>query len=516
MAAPELLRLGDVMRERRAAFAATHLEQRRAIAAAPARAKRSIYAGAGFGRLNSDWIMGPMSADAALEGDLQTLRDRCRELARDNPLAKRFLRLCVTNIIGPKGMRLIPQVIEPDGEGLDEKVNQAITKAWRKWTRREFASASRRLSFVQIERMLVRTWKGEGEFLAQIVVGASNLFGFTLQPLDNDQLDHTLKRAPAPGVNEIRMGVEIDPWGAPVAYWVWTAHPTDRARDRRRERIPADRIIHVYDEERPGQTRAISSLAAALKKLKMSDGADEALLVLVRTAACKMGFLESTDDADEPEEDENNPTAAVPMDASPGSIERLPYGTKFTGWDPGQPTSEYAPFTRRIDRGIAAAVDVSYASLTGDLSEGNYSSTRIGMLTERDGWESDQELVISLFHERVFRAWLPWALLSGQLQLPFDLDRYLAPDAVRLQPRGFDWIDPSKDIDAALREVDAGLTTLTDLAAERGRDFAEIVRRRKAETELAKAAGVTINLSPKPAAPLALPTPKADTGATND
>lgn len=540
MAAPDLLGLGERLRERRTRFAAEIAGVRRERAATDAAraekqqaeiarrqmAARNVFAGAAFGRLHNDWVMGPLSADAALLGDLQTLRDRCRELARDNPLARRYLRLCVANIVGPKGMRLIPQVPQLDGTGFDDAVNPKITRAWLRWCRRENASASRRLSFLQLERQAVRTWKSEGEYLAQIVIGADNPFGFALQPLDNDQLDHTLNRAPAPGVNEIRMGVEINRWGMPVGYWIWTAHPTDRSRDRRRERIPAERIIHVYDEERPNQTRAASSLASVLGKLKMSDAIDEALLVLLRTAASKMAFWEQTvEDADIDDDEDGSadgdvetgatfdPNAPLPMDATPGTIERVPYGWKLKPWDPGQPTAEYQPFTKRVDRNVAAGLDIAYGSLTGDLSEANYGSLRVGMLTERDGWETDQELVISLFHERVYRAWLPMALMSGQLALPYDTDRYLAPEAYRVQPRGFDWIDPSKDIDAALREVAAGLNTLTNLAAERGRDFAELVRQRAEEMRIAQDAGVTITLLPKAAAPT--PSPKAE-GASDE
>jgi capsid protein len=70
--------------------------------------------------------------------------------------------------------------------------------------------------------------------------------------------------------------------------------------------------------------------------------------------------------------------------------------------------------------------------------------------------------------------------------------------------RGFEYIDPQKDVDADLTEVAAGLTSLTDVCARKGRDFATILRKRKAEIELAEELEVPLTFGKSaPGAPAA-------------
>ena len=67
------------------------------------RRRRRSYAGANQGRLFADFVGSSFSADSELKTDLPILRNRSRELARDNEYAKRFLNLIKTNVVGEKG-----------------------------------------------------------------------------------------------------------------------------------------------------------------------------------------------------------------------------------------------------------------------------------------------------------------------------------------------------------------------------------------------------------------------------
>lgn len=506
MAGTELQLIADAARARRVHFTdalvaervATRsaAEQKRAAAQRAKAGARSVFAGGATNRLNADWVFGPMSADQALREDIQRLRDRSRQLRRDDPYASRYISLCSENIAGPDGMTL-------------HAGNDAIAAAFAEWCRPEFCSVDGRLAFRDHESLAVEVWKSEGEHLVHLVP-YPNKFGFALQVLDNDQLDHQLNVTAAPGRNEIRMGVELDQWQRPVAYHLWTAHPTDPTRHRVRERVPAERIVHLYRPLRPGQTRGITDFAPVMQSLRMLGGIQEALLVLQRTAACKMGFLtvdpEKTGPLTPSEDDDGEGNGAptgqetVSWDAEPGRIEQLPAGLAFESWDPGQPGTEYDPFTRNVLRAVAMGLGVSYTSLTGDLSNANFSSARVGLLSERDYWRREQAFMAEQFHMRVFRAWLRMALLAGAVKVQgYDADRYAA--AATFQARGWDWVDPEKDINASLRETDAGLTSLTRIAASKGRDFGQILRERKAEMELAAKLGVPLVISQPKAAP---------------
>ena len=61
------------------------------------------YAGANQGRLFADFVGSSFSADSELRNSLPVLRNRSRDLARNNEYAKRFLNLIKTNVVGEKG-----------------------------------------------------------------------------------------------------------------------------------------------------------------------------------------------------------------------------------------------------------------------------------------------------------------------------------------------------------------------------------------------------------------------------
>lgn len=451
--------------------------------------RATAFSGATSSRLYQDWVFaGLQSADQELKGDLSTLRRRAREMVRNNEYAARFVDLVAENVIGPHGIRLQSRIKKGDGE-LKTNTNSTIEDAWREWGEPETASVDGRLSWTDIENLAVQSLAQDGEALIRMVPAFANRFGFAVQVLDPDQLDHEYSRAPSAGVNEIRMGVEIDEWGRPVAYHLWSAHPSEHLR-RTRVSVPAAEIIHLFITRRPGQTRGVSWFAPVLLSSKMLQGYQEAELVAARTAAAKMGFFKQDADA---VGDPNAPGAGndIVLEAEPGTFATLPPGMSFESWNPDHPNAGFKDFSKSILRGIATGLKVSYNSLANDLESVNYSSIRAGLLSERDVWKRLQRWVVVHMHRRVYSEWLRWALTSGALQLgTFDPTRFRR--AVEWQPRGWQWVDPLKDVQASALAVASGLDSRKRLAAEQGRDFEEILEDLDHENQLAEEYGVVL------------------------
>jgi hypothetical protein len=76
-------------------------------------ARRSVYAGARVNAQSQDWFASMLSADRAIKGDFRLLRERARELGRDNPHVARYRGLQADNVIGPDGIRLQAMVRKP-------------------------------------------------------------------------------------------------------------------------------------------------------------------------------------------------------------------------------------------------------------------------------------------------------------------------------------------------------------------------------------------------------------------
>jgi lambda family phage portal protein len=448
-------------------------------------AKRSAYSGAITSRLDADWIFaGTRSADQETRYDLKILRNRSRELVRNTPLMQRYHQLAAENIVGPHGFRLQAKNLTQDGK-LFDAANAKIEAAWEEWSQPENCDASCRYSLHEMMSLAASAWATDGEILIRMITGTQrNGWNISLQLLDPDFLDETWNRERTGFYNAIRQGVEIDDRGAPVAYWLWTRHPSDTALDRNRVRIPAAEIIHFFTPTRPQQNRGIPDGACVLRQIKMLDGYHEAELVAARVASATMAAIETANPENAPINPLDSGANEQPMEVEPGAMLRLDPGEKLAMWDPQHPTSAFAEFTRTELHMIATGLGVSYGALTGDLSQANYSSMRMGLFGERDRWKRRQNSFATHVLRRVYRAWLPLAMLAQKLTgLGYDDSRW---QTVKFQPRGFQSVDPIKDVTGKLLGVNAGVETLTRMAAEDGRDLEEVIIERRQEMDLFK------------------------------
>jgi lambda family phage portal protein len=448
-----------------------------------------VYAGAAINRLNADWITSTLSADASIRGDFRLLRERARELVRDKSYAARYVAMWSENVVGPDGITLQAMVTTAQGDP-DKVINKAIEDAWDDFSMPENASVDGQLSLTDIATLVAEMWKQDGEALVRIWPGFDNRHAFSLQVLDADVLDHTYNRAPTQTSNEIRMGVERNRWGRPVAYWIWTVHPTDyqnTAIIKERIRVPAEQIIHVYTVKRPGQTRGVTAFAPVMSDINMAGGYQEAELVAARAGAANMGFII---DGEESEGDDPDTPTSVPTEAEPGAFHKLKPGQTVAQYSPEHPTTAFGGFMSSIYRSIASGLSVAYSSLTGDLSQANYGSLRDGSLKERDAYKRGQIQLSVQFYRRVYLQWMRFAMLGGALNLPRGNPALYA--AHNWLARGWPWIDPEKDIKAAAMEVAYGFNTRTAVCAANGRDFEENVKQLAHEEDVATELGVEL------------------------
>jgi capsid protein len=143
---------------------------------------------------------------------------------------------------------------------------------------------------------------------------------------------------------------------------------------------------------------------------------------------------------------------------------------------------------------MAAGLGVSAETLTADLSRANFSSLRAGKGEERDEWRMLQRVLFEGLHQPVFDAWLPAAMAAGRVPLPLSrLDKFRS---ATWRPRGWASVNPKDDANARKTEVEMGLRSRTEIAAERGRDYADIVAELAAEQRLLDANGVRMPAPP--------------------
>ena len=457
--------------------------------------KKRSYDGARMNRLFSDFITSQRSADSELRHTLKTLRNRCRELVRNNEYARRYVHLIKTNVVGERGITLQEKAFNEDGT-LDVGANNIIEREWNRWGRTGNCTVDGRLSWLDAQMLVIESLARDGECLVRMVNYNGNPDRFALEFLEPDLIDEDKNERLSDG-RQIRMGVELDRYRRPIAYHILTAHPGDleyATQARRTERVPADRILHLYLPERAQQTRGVPWMSTAIQSLKMLHGYREAELVAARTAASKMGFFTSpAGDGFLPDDYEDS---VVPiMEAEPGTFQQLPQGVTFQAFDPQHPTSAFGEFEKAVLRGIASGLGVSYHSLANDLTQTSYSSIRQGSIEDRDFYRTLQRFMIDHFVTPVFRAWLLQTMTNGVVNLPIrKFDKFA--DSATFRPRGFQWIDPQKEIQAHVVALNNGLISMQDVAAVYGRDVEEVFAQIARDKQTAADFGLELAFEP--------------------
>lgn len=450
------------------------------------------------GRLTADWSRIPRAADQILRIDLRFLRARAREQQINSPIAAKFLQMLRTNLVGPHGIQIAFKVEKQrqrdSNEALDDKTNEELQRAWKKWQRREYCTIHGKYTWKDVCRMASDAIGRDGEFIVKkiYVPKQQNPFGFTLQLIQADQLDDNYNRIGSPKQNQVRLGIEVDRYQKPLFYHLFEGNPYETGMGAaNRIPVPADQIYHFFIPRFIGQTRGYPLLAPVMYDMKMLDGYFEAELIAARSGAMMVGAIEQ----DAPEEfagDGDMQDGATKLDVENGMFIQLPRGAKLNSVTPEHPTSAFNPFVERSLRLIASGMGVAYHELGNDLAGVNYSSGRLGVLEERDYFMELQNLMIDALCRPVYEDWIKFALLNGAVDLPFDPDRYTDDEAVEFIPRRWPWVDPLKDSQAAIADVQNAFDTHSGILHAHGKDWRKIYKQLAVEQAYADELGIEI------------------------
>jgi lambda family phage portal protein len=445
------------------------------------------------------------SADQEAVTSLRNLRAYSRQLTRDASFAKRPKVVVVNNVIG-SGIGLQSQVKTTRDE-LHRTVNKSIEAAFEEWSCAANCHTGGGLHFHDFERALMSEVFEAGEVFIRLhyrPFGDSRV-PLALELIEAERVPEEIQPGTAAPGNLIRMGVEVDTFYRPVAYWIRERHVGEFRfgiePGNRYERVLASEIIHLRIAERWPQTRGIPWLHTVIRKLQDIDGYSEAEIVAARGAASYVWWIKSADDPNSP-----IATAAADgtqeMEVSPGLAKRLAPGEDIIANTPNRPNAAMDPFMRMMLREVAAGCGTSYESLSRDYSQSNYSSSRLALLDDRDLWRVVQKWFVRSFREPLHRIWLQQAVLSRAIPA-IDIETYAADMPryclARFKPRGWTWIDPSSDLDAYEKAVRCGFTTVSQVVQQtaEGMDLEDVLEQREQELALMHEKGLEFDTDPR-------------------
>lgn len=455
-----------------------------------------------YSDIEAGWNVYSRPSDVDIRYGMALIRARARELAQNSDHAKGFLRIVRNNIVGAPGFVLQSRAMRANGKP-DTATRQMVESEWREWGKRGNCEVSGKFSWRSLQRHVIETVARDGEAFLRILPYWNNRWGFALQVIDPEAVDI--------GFNgeyqgrEIRLGVEIDEFRAPVAYWINAEPRLSRSsyRNGDRFRVPASEMIHVYLPEFCWQTRGVSWLAVSAGRLHMIQGTEDAEVTASRASAAKFAAYEASEWAPPPEPQTpnilgpdgkplSNDPGAFSQDVAPGSMEVVPWGYSLKMLDPQHPNSAMPDFLKWALRSTATGWGVSYNTIGNDAEGVNYTSLRFFLGVERDNWMEMQDWFEDELPQVVIGKWMANQINLGNLAPRGNRADQL--HAYRFQPRRWEGPDPAKQASADETELRNGTTTLTEIAARKGRDLEDMVAQRVQEIAMIKAAAEAAGL----------------------
>lgn len=407
------------------------------------------FEGASTGRRTDGWITPSTNANTELKGALVKLRDRSRDLSRNNPIASRALQVITSNTVGTG--------IVGQHKASTKELAMTWDQLWSSWAETSAIDQDGRLDIYGIQSLIMRSIAEAGEVLIRKIPQPSSAglpVPLKIQVLEPDFLDSAKDEKLSNG-GMIVQGVEIDASGRRVAYWLFPAHPGSGSGNQTSARVPADQVIHAFRPDRAGQLRGYPWAAPVMIRLKDCDDFMDAMLVRQKIAACFTAFVS---DIESPL-DSTSAARALGEKLEPGVIEILPPGKdiKFATPPGADGSGEFIASTLRQ---IAAAYGITYEAMTNDYSRVNYSSGRMGWIEMSRNVQSWQwQIMISQVCAPLWGWFRDAAVLTGA-----------RAEGVSMSwtPPRREMIDPSKEISATINAIRGGLMSISEAHRQSG------------------------------------------------
>jgi len=457
----------------------------------------------------SEWNAGRNDADTDLLPNLAILRERSRDLVRNNPLAAGAINTVCTNVIGT-GLRLQVRV---DREFLNLSDDEA--DQWAANTEREFAlwaeskdcDIGRNLSFYDLQELVFRSTLENGDcfILMPFISRLNSPYSLRLQVIEADRVVNKDRMADS---DTLAGGIKKDAFGAPIEYhileghpgsiyslkkWIWMVVPAFGAKTGRRN------VLHLYRALRPGQTRGVPYLAPVIESLKQLGTYTDAEIMAAVVSGMLTVFIKTPDgeanlEPSQPASPAEFGTSENDYKLGNGAIIGLAQGEDISTVSPGRPNAAFDPFVQAVLRQIGVALELPFEILIKHFTA-SYSAARAALLEAWKFFSARRQWLTNNFCQLVYEEWLTEAVALGRVKAPGFLN---GDPAIRKAYVGTVWIgpsqgqiDPLKEIEAATKRIEIGVSSIArEAAALTGIDWEDELDQQIKEYRMRKDAGL--------------------------
>lgn len=421
-------------------------------------------------------------ANVTLRGS-KILRDRARDLVRNNAIAASATRVIVDNSVGDG---IIPKArAERDR---DERLIEELLRAHCDTTAIDARGV---MNLYGLQRQSARALVESGEILWQhrprLTRDKLPLL-FQVETLEPEMLDTTEYGQVANG-NTVYDGIEFDLIGRRVAYRIYRQNPYGdyqwgRGGPMESRRVMARDVAHCFRVDRPDQRRGVPLLAPVIPLLHDAYEFADAKLIQQKIAAMWVAFEQDiSGDMDNPD------MKPDPIDdLQPGTYHRLPPGRTVTMSRPPEPYG-FAEYFESLLRLVAASLGITFEALAANLRGVNYTSGRLGRLEmERNMSALQYAVLLPMICEPTGR----W--LSRYIDTRLD---GLGDYRIEWLPPSFPMTDPTKDVPSKIQKIRAGLSSRRREVGALGFDVEEIDEENARDLERTDALGISYDTDPR-------------------
>ncbi|MCZ6655565.1 MAG: phage portal protein [Planctomycetota bacterium] len=422
------------------------------------------------------WLTKRLSPDSALEEAREEMLERADSVYKNYTFGRGYVESRVGMIAGC-GTKIKPRIMPRDGVITEDQAtawNQILEEAYDQWKLR---AGFKLQPLYMLERLAMRCWDRFGDVFV--------MFGDVFDPRApvtlKVQVVHPNRVQTPPGESgnrRIRMGVETDENDLPIAYWVRRTHEFDTLDvSQEFDRIDArfangmPRMLHIYEETEPGQTRGYPDLQIAYDRLKNTQEYEEAELERNNVGACYAAFVHTELPAEDAAEGQatggTGPRGQRQEDIAPGKITYLGLADKVTVGQPSGPQAAYKPYMEDQRRSAASGVNYPYEMITGDWGSANYSRSKVIWTIGGIPISCRQFDLRTLFLMPTWSHFVNRMVIgSGPLEIPLlDVDQslyrampWVFEEAIYIPPAR-PRLDPAREQRADMADVAAGFTS---------------------------------------------------------
>lgn len=434
--------------------------------------RRRSFEAAKKSRYSRDVLALSTSVNQEVHSALVVLRNKARELERNNDYAKNIARIIPNNVVGTG---ILPNI---SVNGKHNSRSDKLKAIWKNWADELICDVAGRNTLYGLQHLAMRTTVISGECLIVRRRKSSQFdLPLQLQVLEGDYIDTTKYNPALPDGSAILYGIHLNTDGSRRGYYIYDKHPNEFAS--KSEFVSAEDVIHIYEMERPGQLRGVPFSRSSMIRTQDIDDYELAARVKAKMASSLMAFVTGDGSADE----------VVPDDFDefvPGMVARLNVGESIN--IPNLPVdNNYGEFTRNNQRAVAAGNGVTYESMTNDYSQVNFSSGRMGWIEfSRNVQQWQWNVMVPHLCKGVFR----WFVEACQLTGAAGFRDVVTADWTA--PRR-EMIDPVKETNARIAAIDAGLTSRQEVMREDGYNPDDLYREIAEDAAIQQKFGLTLS-----------------------